>query len=964
MAGDPAIIELTVNGELRSLRVDPSRTLLRVLREDLDLTGAKEGCGGGHCGTCAVILDGKVVLSCEIPIADAAGKQVTTIEALGADGCLDPIQEAFLDTGAVQCGYCSPGMVIAAKALLDQNTEPSEKQIRDALSRHLCRCTGYVKIIDAVKLAAAYRSGKAVPGSPVLDSRSLSPNPGRFIGKAMRSKDAVEKITGRTKYAADLAVEGMLHAVHVRSPHAFARILSIDLSSALALPGVVDAFTASDIPGANRLGFLPDQPVLCKDLVRCVGDPVAVVTAVTEDLARRAAELIRVEYEVLPAVFDPESALQEGAPRLYENGNVCCRQQVKKGNIEEGFRQADIIIEHRYTTPFNEHGYLETDSGLAWIDSEGHLEMHTGCQSVHFFRSQVAVILGVPEEQVRVYATQNGGTFGSKAFLSLQGALAVACWRLRRPVKMVYSREEVMQTTAKRHAFRMVFKSGVTRDGRVTALKTVVLADTGAYAGSAKGIITKGALHTNGPYNIPNLDVDITAVYTNNPLGSAMRGYGVPQVSFAMESQMDEMARAVGMDPIAFRRRNAIRSGDTTSSSQPVQWEPGFVECLDAIEAQLEEEKAGPAAAVADAGTTGTAAAEVAAVGVTAADEAVRTGAGGGSDGDGAGPWRKGVGYGGVWVGIGTIGRPSYAEAYVDLLEDGRIKVVTGGMELGQGFSTTMLQIAAEALGQPPESLELVCGVHPDTPDAGFTSASRQTYVSGNAVLSGAALFKKEAFRRAVPILGVAEEDLELVPEVIAVHDRPDLNLPLWRLAEAGGPFRVTGSYGMVYTPVEADGKGAPCEIYAVGAARLEISVNVATGQIRVDRVLAAHNVGRLINPVGAAGQLDGCAVMGLGFALKEEFIPGRTLNFARYRMLRANDVPGAIVPILLEIPSPKGPFGVHGLAEHALVPMAGAVANAVYDACGVHIRDLPITPTRVLHALEAAGAGSGKGPI
>ena len=504
---------------------------------------------GGRCGRAG------------LPPSDAAGKDVLTIEGLGSPERPHPLQQAFAAADAVQCGFCTPGMIMAAAALLERNPRPGRGEIGRWLGSNLCRCTGYQGIVDAVEWVA-----NGQPGSPRGDPRT---------GPGCRP-DALEKATGRAVYAADLAVEGMLHARVLRSPHAHAEILRIDADRARRLPGVEAVLTARDVPGINRYGRkLKDQPVLADTTVRQVGDPVALVVASSREAAAAALEMIEVEYRLLPAVFDPDGALADGAPLVDPGGNLLAEHWLRSGDVGEGFAGADVVVESTYTTPWNEHAYLEPEAALAAWDGDT-LVVRTPTQYSHYQRAEIARTLGLPAGRVRVVPTVVGGAFGGKTEISCQCLAALATFRTGRPVKIVYSRAESFATTTKRHPYRIRCRSAATRDGDLVALQVDMLADTGAYASFGPGLMVKTFASATGPYRWPNVELHGRVAFTNNPTAGCMRGPGTTQVAFAVESQMDQLAERLGMDPLELRERNRLRQGDRLLSGQVLERDPAY----------------------------------------------------------------------------------------------------------------------------------------------------------------------------------------------------------------------------------------------------------------------------------------------------------------------------------------------------------------------------------------------------
>jgi CO/xanthine dehydrogenase Mo-binding subunit/aerobic-type carbon monoxide dehydrogenase small subunit (CoxS/CutS family) len=904
------VIDFTVNSRPARTAAAGKTPLIRVLRDELRLTGTKLGCDDGRCGTCMVLVDGRVARACQTPVEDVAGRHLLTIEGLGTHDHLHPLQQAFVELGATQCGFCTSGMIMAAKAFLDANPRPTRAAMVKALGANYCRCTGYTAIFEAVERAAARLRGEAVP----LPALPLAETWGE-----------IAKATGQAQYAADLWREGMLHLRVVRSPYPHARVLGVDSSEALALPGVEAVLTAQDVP-VNRHGrVIQDEPVLAADRVRMIGDPVAAVVATSEDLAAESARRVRVRYEPLPAVTSPQEALREGAARLHDGGNLLAHNVIQRGNAEAGLASPHATAEGFFRTPFNEHAYLEPEAALAYVDDDGRVVIHTGTSHTHLHRLEVSRCLGLPPERVRIVPALLGGHFGGRTDAPIQCILGVAAWRLRRAVRCVLTREESFTCTTKRHPFEIHGRLGADRDGRITGLRLDMVADGGAYASAGQYIIVRAGVSGCGPYDLPNVWVGGPAVYTNNPLAGAMRGFGAPQSTFALESLVDELAMRLGMHPIDLRLRNALRPGAMLATGFRVGEEMGYVETLEAIRPHYD-------------------------AAVRRAREAGKT--------DGL---RRGVGVASMWYGIGTtLGeKPSYAD--MELLPSGRVAVMAGATDAGQGSDYLLRRVAAQALSVPLEQVDLVRGDTDLTRDTNSCTGSRVSFYVGNAVrIAGGAL------RRA--ILEAAAHEMEAPPEILDIRDgevvareapgrRLGLRALAARLVSRGVRLQEGGTYDPETVPLDpATGIGRPYATYASATQMAEVEVNVRTGAVRVLRVVAAHDIGKVLNPVGARGQVEGAVVMGIGFALKEEFLPGITKGFADYRIPTTRDAP-EVEAIFIERPDPAGPFGAKGLGECAMIPTAPAILNAITDAIGVRIRQLPATRQRVLEALAAVQA-------
>jgi CO/xanthine dehydrogenase Mo-binding subunit/aerobic-type carbon monoxide dehydrogenase small subunit (CoxS/CutS family) len=572
----------TINGRKVSRAAKPHQRLLDFIRDDLNLTGNKEGCGAGECGTCSVFVDGVLMKSCLLPVAKAYGTTIETVEALAKTGELDVLQRAFHKTGASQCGYCIPGMVMAATAALRANPYLDREEIKERLGGNICRCTGYQKIFDAVELARDVQNG-TVPAAALSEDETED---GDFIGKNVRRIDTPGKVSGRLKYAGDMTMPGMLHVQVLRSPHAHARILSIDTSAAEAMEGVEGVITSADVPGEDGFGvFVNDQPIMARGKVRYVGEAVAAVAAENPLIAKRALSEIKVVYEELPAVFDPDEALRPGAPVLhdYAPDNVTKHIPIRVGDAEKGFAESDLVVEETYTTQAIEHAYLEPEAGLAYVDHDDVVTIVSPDQNVTHHRHMLARIIAQPISKVRFIMSPVGGGFGGKEDMIYQGMLALLAMKTRRPVRLVFTREESIISTAKRHPSRTILRMGLTRDGHIRALQMKMICDGGAYGMSTEGVMRKAAILAAGPYVIPNVRVDTFGIYTNNTPSGAFRSFGALQTAFATESHLDICAEQLGLDPFEIRRINAMRDGALTHTKAKLG-SVSLMRVLDALE--------------------------------------------------------------------------------------------------------------------------------------------------------------------------------------------------------------------------------------------------------------------------------------------------------------------------------------------------------------------------------------------
>ncbi|MGE0628355.1 MAG: molybdopterin-dependent oxidoreductase [Hyphomicrobiaceae bacterium] len=560
-------LEATINGRRVKRRVKPFARLLDVLRDDVGLTGTKEGCGAGECGTCSVFVDGVLVKTCLVPAAKAQGATIETVEGLARSGELSVLQKAFHKTGASQCGYCIPGMVMAATAAIRANPNVPDDEIRERLGGNICRCTGYAKIFEAVELARDVMNGT----QPAAALAEVDADEGHFIGANVRRIDAPSKVTGKLRYAGDMVMPGMLHVAVLRSPYPHARIVSIDTSEAEAMDGVEGVITSADVPGVDGFGvFVNDQPIMARDKVRYVGEAVAAVAAEDELTARIAARAIKVVYEPLPPVFDPHQAMQPGAPVVHDDApdNITKHIPIRRGDAEAAFGQCAFVLEETFETQAIEHAYLEPEAGLAYVDHDDVVTIHSPSQNITHHRHMLSRILALPINKVRFIMSPVGGGFGGKEDMIYQGMLALLAMKTGRPVRLVFTREESIAVTAKRHPARISYKMGFDADGRILASKLHMVSDGGAYGLSTEGVMRKAAILGAGPYAIENLQVDTIGVYTNNTPSGAFRSFGALQTQFATESMLDMAAERLGLDPFEIRRINMMRDGAVTHTRQ------------------------------------------------------------------------------------------------------------------------------------------------------------------------------------------------------------------------------------------------------------------------------------------------------------------------------------------------------------------------------------------------------------
>lgn len=908
-------LSLVVNGTPVVTSAGPEEMLSDVLRERLHLTGTKIGCGEAECGSCTVLLDGEPVLSCVLPALRADRSQVTTIEGLARNGRLHPLQQAFVDHGAVQCGFCIPGQIMAAAALLDRTPDPTEGEIRAALKDTLCRCAGYPTIVRSVQAAAAaLRSGGPVPPPHLPITSDLE-----VVGQVVPRPDAIDKVRGTAIFADDVEFPGMLHGAVLRAgvPHAILRRLEVE--KARRAPGVQVVLTAADVPGEPNHGLVvADWPVLVgvSDRVRYVGDAVALVAAETRAQARAALERIEAEYEELPPITDPVQARDPGAIQLHESGNLLKHIPVRKGDLRQGFAAADVILDETFHTAMTEHAYLEPECSVARVTENGRIEVYVGSQIPYSDRKQVAASLGVPVEQVRIVGTLVGGGFGGKEDIAGQIHAALMARATGRPVKVLFDRRESMLVHPKRHATRIRVRFGAKKDGTLTAAETELYGDTGAYASLGDKVMTRATTHSAGPYVIPHVRADCYAMYTNNPPAGAFRGFGVTQSCFAVESAIEMLAERLAIDPIEIRRRNALRVGERTNTGQLLTESVGLLACIDRVEAEM--------------GRLGPAGGLFVAEAVPEAPHLRRA-------------WGFAAGYKNTGLGGGA---PDKSAAEVELRADGTAEVRTSAAEIGQGLVAVLQMIAAQELTLPVEKVHVLLMDTDRAPDGGPTTASRQTYVTGNAVRLAAGVVRQAAQATLSERFDTPPDQIRFVEGLAQVDGQ---RVPLgqvveWMKSEGREP-RALYEYWAPATQALGTG-GAMHFAFSFGAQAAQVEVDLQTGEVRVLRVIAANDVGRAINPLGLLGQVEGGVMMGLGNALTEEYIVegGRvfTDRLARYRMPSIVHTP-EIISIVVEEPTRDGPYGAKGVGEMSSIPTTPAITNAIFHACGVWVKRLPV---------------------
>jgi CO/xanthine dehydrogenase Mo-binding subunit/aerobic-type carbon monoxide dehydrogenase small subunit (CoxS/CutS family) len=951
-AAEPATapIHLHVNRQAQTLTADPASRLSDVLRDQLGLTGTKIGCHAGDCGACTVLLDGEQVCSCIVAVGQCEGRAVTTVEGLaGPDGELSALQQAFVVHGAAQCGICTPGMLMSAESLLRHNPRPSEAEVLDALGGVLCRCTGYRKIVEAVLAVAA---GHVAP----LDA----PIAGQAVGARLARLDGPAKVRGDEKFGADewphARADGLAMRV-LRSPHPHARFTLGDFGALEARwPGLLDVITAADVPNNAFAIFanLRDQPVLADGVVRFRGEAVLALVGDAHTVMAIADRDVPIEWTVLEAFADATDALAsaERGQLVHDRyaDNVLCRGRVVRGAPEPALAQSATVVSSAFETVYVEHAYIEPEAGYAEVvhatgangEPRKRLRIFACTQTPYMDRDEIAHITGLAPEQVHIVPSAIGGGFGGKLDLSVQPLLAVAALKLNRPVRLVYDRPESMRSSTKRHPSRMRARAGCDAQGHLTAYDFEGDFNTGAYSSWGPTVANRVPIHASGPYRFAHVSALTRAVHTHNSVAGAFRGFGVPQSTLPNELLIDELAARCGIDALEFRHRNALRAGDATPTGQVLEASVGLQACLDALRPAWRAAK------------------QAALVHNT---QAVLDG----------NPRRRGAGIACMWYGIGNtvIANPSTMRGSLRLHHKSGDKsgakrgahlfLYNGAQEIGQGTATIMPQMFADAVGLPVACVEQVMGDTDLTADAGKSSASRQTFVSGNAV-RGAGLELRRKLLAALGLGDVPDAQVQLglvgceLQAIVgggagATEQHCSLDLRTLPTGEHGDLFTGSGHFDPPTIPLDADGQGVPYATYGFAAQIAELEVDADLGTVKLLHIHAAHDVGRAINPTQVEGQVHGGIAQGIGLALMEEYINGQTDNLHDYLIPTFGDVPPITVH-LVEDPEPLGPWGAKGVGEPALVATAPAILNAIHDAVGVRMRAVPVTPARLREAM------------
>jgi putative selenate reductase molybdopterin-binding subunit len=969
MSKDNMDIKLTINGVKKNLTVERNESLLEMLRRE-GYHSVKRGCEAGGCGVCTVLLNGQPVRSCRVQAAETDGHAVTTVEGLTNNGELHAIQQAFVETGAIQCGFCTPAQVLIAKALLDRNLEPSQAEIREALSGVICRCTGYVRTAGAVQRAAAMLRGESVPPiGPIeralpVDASGIS-LPDHFyrreggraplpplvltpsdleqtlvVGQPQIKVDAAKLVQGRAIFTDDIHAEGMLYGALLTSPHAHACINRIDASRARALPGVYAVLTYQDLPrikyasgGQSYPNPPPYDQVCLDDKVRHVGDRVAVVAAETPELARKALRLIEVEYEVLPAVLEPEAAMQNGAPVIHDEPdtegifdpqhNIVHHIEAEVGDVDAALAGAEHTFEGTYRTPKQQHAHLEPHVCITYWDDDDRLVIRTSTQVPFHIRRMVAPLIGLPVSRIRVIKPRIGGGFGNKQEMILEDLCAHLTIATGRPVRMEYTRRQEFASSRSRHPQIMRYRIGVT-DSKVVAADLYLIGDTGAYGTHGLTVQMVGGFKGLTLYNAPNSRFVCDVVYTNTPPAGAYRGYGAMQCQFGIEVLMEEIAERLGLDVVALKQANWLKLGEPMHLARKLgEGREGFEQFLQSSGLD-----------------------QCVALGLETTDFHAKRRK---HRRQGGGPIKRGIGMAVMMHGSGIAGL-DMAAATLKMNDDGSFNLLIGATDLGTGSDTILAQIAAEVLGIPVKDLIVYSSDTDFTPFDKGAYASSTTYISGGAVRKAALKIRDQAREHAALMLGIERPaDLVLKDRKVVAPDGRSVTLADVALSS----LHQQNQHQIMATASHMSYVSPP----SVGAQFAEVAVDTETGQVVVERLLMTVDCGRVINPITAAGQVEGGLAQALGFAHSEETIfdaEGHVVNsrFGPYRVYTASEMP-AIDVIFIQTDEPSGPFGAKSVAEIPMDGVAPALASAIHDATGVWIRELPYTPERVWQALR-----------
>ncbi|MEP3304543.1 MAG: molybdopterin cofactor-binding domain-containing protein, partial [Roseibium sp.] len=871
-------ISFQLNGYAVTLQAPPAERLSSALRERAGARDVKVGCNAGDCGACTVLVDGLAVCACTTAVGQVAGGTVETLSGLvEADPHAKALVSSFQKYQAAQCGICTPGMMVSAVALLREDEAPDEAEVQDALGGVLCRCTGYRKIIDAVMDAG-------VTGLPESGG----------VGTAMARIDGLAKVTGRELFGDDVAPADALALRVIRSPHHRAGFSFGDLEGFKIKHGLDLILTSADVPGENVFGVIPgfeDQPMFAQDEARFRGEAIAAVVGDSELVNAIDLTDFPVTWSPLAEALVPADAVSIDDLHERRDGNIMCRGFVRRGEPEEALRDASVVVEGDFSTGFIEHGYIEPEAAFAERVGD-RLEVHCCTQAPYMNRDGLARLLGLPTSSIRIVPTATGGGFGSKLDLTTQPYVALASWKLNKPVRVTYTRTESLASTTKRHPSEIKMRIGADSDGNIVGAVFDGVFNTGAYASWGPTVANRVPIHASGPYRTPNYVARSAGVHTNCPPSGAFRGFGVPQSALAQEPLYDDLANALGIDRLEFRRKNALRNSDSTVTGQVFETGMGIVECFESLEPHWRR-------ALEDIAEFNASSTSV----------------------------KRGAGIAGGWYGCGNTSMSNPSTIRAGVTADGRVVLHQGAVDIGQGSNTVISQIFATALGISIDKIEIVGADTDLTPDAGKTSASRQTFITGNAArLCG------DSLRAKILRLGNVSDAAQIDILDDAIHLREEGEQRVVALSELGGGEYVveaTESYDPPTLPLDENGQGDPYAVFGTTAQMAEVEVDLALGTVKLLKITAAHDVGKAINPLLVEGQVHGGVAQGIGLAMMEQFLPGRTENLHDYLIPTIGDVP-PIETIIIESGDAHGPYGAKGLGEHCLIPTAPAILNAI----------------------------------
>ena len=899
------MIDFILNEKPLSVSETESRTLLEYLRNVKCMKGTKEACGTGHCGACSVIIDGKLARSCVTLLRNLSGKRVETIEHLNEDGELSIIQRSFLDVGAVQCGFCTPGMIMATKVLLSETLTPSEEEIYEGLKHNYCRCTGYVKIIEAVKLAAARMRGENPHIDDFRDHEStvittgkdqiVPPIKGTSVGKSVWDVDGPLKVSGALHFCDDYEADEfgqkeMLHGAFIWAPVPHAKINEVDYSKVLAAPGVVRIITWKDVPGLNKIGtWTPEQPIFCKDEVNFIGDYIALVVADTDAHARAAIKLVDIDYTELPGIY----SIADG----YDKQSFIVHTGRQSGDVDAAKLDPDLVkVKVSKEIEPQEHACMEPVSAIGYGQGDK-VTVYSCTQAPFEIRRMLAKNLNMPEEKIRVLATPLGGGFGKKCDSFLEAPAAVAGYVCQKPVKITLTRQEDLKVTTKRHGYHTDYEIGFSKEGKFRYLDCRMFSDGGPYEAESFGTIMTGCLMSGGPYIIENVRVEGSAIRNNNLQGGAFRGYGINQAAISIETAVDMMAEKLGIDPFEIRRRNAVYPGSYSVGGELLETSMGMHDTINLCEESLKK--------------------------------ALKEYEGQYPKGSKVLGWGVASGFKNSGVGKGIFIDDGACK--LTLQKDGRLQMIVSGTDMGQGFRTAMVQIAAETMDMPMENIDIIVGDTDITIPTGESVSERQTLCDGRAVYECCEELKRVLQKD--PWTPGQERKAEYyfrAPECVGI-----------------GEFEKAKEKGIRY-------RNFPAYAYATQAVILE--VDKETGHVKLLKIIAAHDVGRAVNPHIIEGQMHGSCSMGQGYALTEGYPTRNGYPVKKYYkdlgLPKAEDTPDYEI-ILIEDPEPLGPYGAKGISEVATVPITPAILNAIYRAIGVRINKVPASPEVILEAIR-----------